>query len=87
MPERDSIIKAGVIAGLTALLFPPFYFHGASGARIGLGHAFLLLPPTIGSGPSHGSIDGLGLLAILVGIALVTWGATLVRWRKDKGRQ
>lgn len=41
--------------------------------------------PIIGGDKS--SIDGLGLLAILVGIALVTWGATLVRWRKDKGRQ
>lgn len=84
MPERNSIIKAGVVAGIAALLFPPFYFQGASGARLGLGHAFLLRPPVIGSGPSVGSIDGLGLLAILAGIALVTWGATLVKWRRER---
>lgn len=80
--ERQKIIKAGVIAGGVAVLFPPFHW-GARGSSFGLGHSFILSPPKIRDASSeYGAIDGLSLLAILAGIALVTWGATLVKWRK-----
>jgi hypothetical protein len=80
--ERNWIIRIGVILGAIAVLFPPFYYQfGAS--RFGLGHEFILSPPHIGATSNQlGSIDGLGLLAILAGIALVTWGASLVRWKR-----
>lgn len=84
--EREWIIKAGVVAGGIALIFPPFYFQGAGGARLGLGHSLILSPPKISpdNPNSHavGAIDGVGLIAILAGIALITWAATLVRWRR-----
>ena len=80
--EREMIIKWGVAAAGVAVLFPPFHW-GARGSSFGLGHSLIVAPPTIGKGSSeHGAIDGIGLLAILAGIALVTWGATLVKWRK-----
>ena len=83
-PEREWIIKSGVIAGSVVLLFPPFQW-GARGSTFGLGHSFVLLPPKVDPTSLHsqyGAIDGVGLIAILVGIALITWAATLVRWRR-----
>lgn len=81
LADRERIIKVGVFAGGVALAFPPFYFQGANGIRLGLGHSFILSPPTISKGSaSVGTVDGIGLLAILGGIALITWAATLVRW-------
>lgn len=80
--ERQKIVKAGVIVGGVAILFPPFHW-GARGSSFGLGHSFILSPPKIRETSSeYGAIDALSLLAILVGITLVTWGATLVKWRK-----
>lgn len=82
--ERELVIKAGVMAAGIAVLFPPFHW-GARGSSFGLGHSFILLPPKVSpvsSDSSYGAIDAAGLIAILAGIALVTWGATLVQWKK-----
>lgn len=84
--ERERVIKVGLAVGSIALAFPPFYFQGAGGARLGLGHSFILSPPKISpdnpNSSTVGVIDGLGLIAILIGIALLTWAATTVRWSK-----
>lgn len=83
--ERNRIIKVGMTAGVVALAFPPFYLQGATGARLGLGHSFILTPPKATTvGDYSGSIDAFGLFAILIGIALITWAATLVRWSGDQ---
>lgn len=80
--ERGIIIKVGVVVAAFAVLFPPFHW-GARGGTFGLGHSFILTPPLIGKNAStYGAIDGVGLMAILAGITLFTWAATLVKWRK-----
>ncbi len=91
MPEypadRSTAIKVGISAGAVALLFPPFHWGGYRGGQdIGLGHSFILTPPLIEpskpTGPV-GSIDSVALAVLLIGIALITWAATLVRWRRQ----
>ena len=86
--ERDRIIKTGVFAGGTAVLFPPFHRGEYSGGQAtGLGHSFILSPPPIDSSSTtkRRSIDGIGLISILVGIALVSWAASSVRWSNHSG--
>lgn len=72
--SRFVALRIGIAATCLATLFPPFYFQGAGGSRFGLGFSFILLPPRTGAGSAYyGSIDGLALLAIIAGIALVMW--------------
>lgn len=77
--ERQKIVKTGIGAFALALLFPPYSFRG-----IGYGHHFILTPPKLNpqnqNDSSYAPMDTIGLLAILIGIAVLTWAATQVKW-------
>lgn len=73
------VLRIAMAAASLITMFPPFYSQGSTGSRFGLGHSLIFFPPRIGDGAvMHGSIDAAALLAILAGIAVVTWFAIML---------
>lgn len=63
--RQRKIVQLGIVLIVVTLLFPPFHFSPPGGGSIGLGHAFLLIPPD-----SRAIVNVAQLCAIWFGVVL-----------------